>query len=182
MGGARFPQEVVDYARELYLTVNERGERVYSLQKIAEKINERFNVKLTKVTVKNWADKNNWKRLLSQAIVVSGYEEESKQEVEGVVTQIVEKEKLPADEELIEKLARAKRTILVKHLRMAKKLYQAVEDHDPKDRRFPRLCEVANQVGKAVYDMLSEVEEAKEETEVLPARIIIREIRMERGS
>jgi len=179
-GRKNIPQEVVDYARELYLTVNEKGERVYSYQEIANKIDERFNVKLTKVTIKNWADKHNWPRLLSQAIVVSAYDEEGKKETESIVTKVVRD--LPADEELIEKLARAKRTVLINHLRMARKLYRAVEDHDPNDRRFPRLCEVANQVGKAIYEMLSEVEEAKEELESFPTRIVIREIRVERGA
>ena len=178
MGRRKIPQEVVDYAKELYLTVNEKGERVYSLREIAEKINAKFNVKLTKVTVKNWVDKYNWQRLLSQAIVVSGYEEESKQEIQSIITKI--EEKLPADEELIEKLARAKRTVLVNHLKMAKKLYQAVENKDPDDKRFARLCEVANQVGKAIYEMLSDIEEAKEEAEAFPARIVIREIRVEK--
>jgi len=181
MGRKKIPPEIVDYARTLYLTLDENGKRIYSYRKIAEKISAKFQTKISDVTIKNWADKHNWHRLLSQAIVVSACDD-SKREIEGVVTQIIEKEKeLPVDEELIEKLALAKRTVLVNHLKMAKKLYQAVEEKDPNDKRFARLCEVANQVGKAIYEMLSDVEEAKEEAETFPAKIIIREIRLERN-
>jgi hypothetical protein len=55
-----------------------------------------------------------------------------------------------------------------------------VEDYNPNDNRFPRLCEVANQVGKAINEMLSEVEETETEEENFPAKIIIREIRVEK--
>lgn len=168
---AKYSDEIIEYAKELYLTVDERGNRVYSFQQIADKCNERFNVNVTKVTVKRWADRYGWHKLLHQAIVVSAYDEESKRETEATITKVVEK--LPADEELIEKLARAKRWVVVNHLKMAKKLYSEIQKRDASDKRFARLCEVANQVGKSVYEMLKEVDEQNENQ---PPVIIISEI------
>jgi uncharacterized protein with von Willebrand factor type A (vWA) domain len=172
------PQEVIEYAKKLYLTIDENGKRVYSLSEIAKKLDEKFAVKLTKETIRQWANKFQWNRLLSQAIVVSGCDKETQEKMEATITQVVEE--LPVDEELIEKIARVKRSVLMQHLEMARKLYQAVKERDPNDKRFPRLCEVANQVGKAIYEMLSEVEETETEEENFPAKIIIREIRVEK--
>lgn len=167
----KYSDEIIEYAKELYLTVDEKGNRVYSFQKIVDLIRQRFDVKLTKQTVKNWADRYGWHRLLQQAIVVSAYDEESKRETEATITKVIEK--LPADEELIEKLARAKRWVVVNHLKMAKKLYSEIQKRDASDKRFARLCEVANQVGKSVYEMLKEVDEQNENQ---PPVIIISEI------
>jgi len=168
---AKYSDEVVEYAKELYLTVDENGKRIYSFQQIADKCNERFNVNVTKVTVKRWADRYGWHKLLQQAIVVSAYDEESKKETEATITKVVEK--LPADEELIEKLARAKRWVVINHLKMAKKLYAEVQKKSASDKGFARLCEVADRVGKSVYEMLSEVDEKNENQ---PPIVIINEI------
>jgi len=154
---ARYSDEIVECAKELYLTVDESGRRIYSFQKIVDLIRQRFDVKLTKQTVKNWADRYGWHKLLHQAIVVSAYDEESK----STITKVVEK--LPADEELIERLARAKRWVVINHLKMAKKLYAEVQKKSATDKGFARLCEVADRVGKSVYEMLAEVEGTGEE-------------------
>jgi len=164
---ARYSDEVIEYAKELYLTVDESGRRIYSFQQIADKCNERFNVNVTKVTVKRWADRYGWHKLLKQAIVVSAYDEESK----ATITKVVEK--LPADEELLEKLARARRWVLVNHLKMAKRLYEEVQKKSSSDKGFARLCEVANQVGKTVHEMLKDLDEKEE---LQPPVIIINEI------
>ena len=163
----RYSDEIVEYAKELYLTVDENGKRIYSFQQIADKCNERFNINATRSTVKRWVDRYGWHKLLQQAIVVSAYDEESK----ATVTKVVEK--LPADEELIEKLARARRWVLVNHLKMAKKLYQEVQKKSSSDKYFARLCEVTDRVGKSVYEMLSEVDEKNENQ---PPIVIINEI------
>jgi len=168
---ARYSDEVIEYAKELYLTVDENGRRIYSFQQIADRCNERFNVNVTKVTVKRWADRYGWHKLLKQAIVVSAYDEESKKETEATITKVVEK--LPADEELLEKLARARRWVLVNHIKMAKRLYEEVQKKNSSDKGFARLCEVANQVGKTVHEMLKDLDE-KEERQ--PPVIIINEI------
>jgi len=168
---AKYSDEIIEYAKELYLTVDEKGNRVYSFQQIADKCNERFNVNVTKVTVKRWADRYGWHKLLQQAIVVSAYDEEGKKETEATITKVVEK--LPADEELLEKLAKARRWVLVNHLQMAKKLYTEVQKKNSSDKGFARLCEVTNQVGKTVHEMLKDLDEKEE---LQPPVIIINEI------
>ena len=153
----RYGPEIVEYAKELYLTVDSKGNRVYSFENIATEIKRKFNVEINKTTVYHWAKKKGWDKLLQQAIVVSAYDEESKRETEATITKVVEK--LPADEELIEKLARAKRWVVINHLKMAKKLYAEVQKKNASDKGFARLCEVADRVGKSVYEMLSAIDE-----------------------
>ena len=133
----RYGPEIVEYAKELYLTVDSKGNRVYSFENIATEIKRKFNVEINKTTVYHWAKKKGWDKLLQQAIVVSAYDEESKRETEATITKVVEK--LPADEELIEKLARAKRWVVINHLKMAKKLYAEVQKKNASDKGFARL-------------------------------------------
>jgi|GEM_PF-3573681 Fe2+ transport system protein B len=156
----RYGPEIVEYAKELYLTVDSKGNRVYSFENIATEIKRKFNVEINKTTVYHWAKKKGWDKLLQQAIVVSAYDEESKRETEATITKVVEK--LPADEELIEKLARAKRWVVINHLKMAKKLYAEVQKKNASDKGFARLCEVADRVGKSVYEMLSAIDEKEQ--------------------
>jgi len=120
MGRQRFDQEIIDFAKELYLTVDDEGNRKYSLKKIAEEVKIKFNVKLSVPTVLNWSRRFGWTNLLDKAIVASACDH-GKDQVQEVVTQVIET--LPADEELIEKLAKARRWVVVNHLEMAKKLY-----------------------------------------------------------
>ncbi len=167
----RYSEEIINYAKELYLTVDEKGNRVYSFQQIADKCNSKFNASVTKVTIKRWADRYGWQKLLHQAIVVSAYNEESREEAKATVTKVIEK--LPADEKLIETLAKAQRWVVINHLKMAKKLYAEVQKKNADDKRFARLCEVADRVGKSVYEMLSGIDE-KEQNQ--PPIIVINEI------
>ncbi len=156
----RYSEEIVNYAKELYLTVDDKGNRVYSFKNIATEIQRKFNVEIDKTTIYHWAKKKGWDKLLHQAIVVSAYDEESKKETEATITKVVEK--LPADEELIEKLAKAKRWVVINHLKMAKKLYAEVQKKSASDKGFARLCEVADRVGKSVYEMLEAIDEKEQ--------------------
>ena len=45
----RHPQEVIDYAKTLYTE--------YSTRDVADKIKERFNIKVSHVTISNWVNK-----------------------------------------------------------------------------------------------------------------------------
>jgi IS30 family transposase len=156
----RYSEEIVNYAKELYLTVDDKGNRVYSFKDISTAIRQKFNVEIDRTTIYQWAKRKGWDKLLHQAIVVSAYDEESKKETEATITKVVEK--LPADEELIEKLAKAKRWVVINHLKMAKKLYAEVQKKSASDKGFARLCEVADRVGKSVYEMLEAIDEKEQ--------------------
>jgi len=54
---------IIDYARNLYLAKSSDGKNKYSLMKITEKINKKFNVKYSKQRICQWAKKYAWKQL-----------------------------------------------------------------------------------------------------------------------
>ena len=45
---------------------------------------------------------------------------------------------------------------------MAKKLYAEVQKKSASDKGFARLCEVADRVGKSVYEMLEAIDEKEQ--------------------
>ena len=87
----RYSEEIVNYAKELYLTVDDKGNRVYSFKDISTAIRQKFNVEIDRTTIYQWAKRKGWDKLLHQAIVVSAYDEESKKETEATITKVVEK-------------------------------------------------------------------------------------------
>lgn len=61
-------EEVIEFARELYLTPNEKGLHYYSLQQIADEIQQKFNIKYTRYNIFRWAKKFNWDSLWEEAV------------------------------------------------------------------------------------------------------------------
>lgn len=67
MGRRKIPREVVDYARDLYLTVDERGRQVYTLQEICNALQEKCNITVDPGTLCRWSQKLGWREVLEQA-------------------------------------------------------------------------------------------------------------------
>jgi hypothetical protein len=59
--------EIKEFAKGLYLQIDETGSRVYSLTKIADEIRNKFDVSLTKQSLSIWSQKEGWELLLQQA-------------------------------------------------------------------------------------------------------------------
>jgi len=175
MGRRKIPREVVEYAKELYLTVDESGQRVYSFQQIAEKIDEKFDVKLTKQTIAQWADKYNWNALLTRAAQVSV---------------VKAKENLPVkddalkEEEILDSIIAIKRQAFETQLRFCEVAKELLEKklRDPKAVRdsFTRLIEVGSKANKTLYELLEGVE-VQENVAVQPVIIVneIKEVKVE---
>ncbi len=169
MGRKRIPREVVEYAKELFLTVGENGQRVYSFQQIADKIAEKFDMKLTKQTIAQWAGKYNWNALLTRAAQVSV---------------VKARENLPAkddalkEEEILDSIIAIKRQAFENQLRMCEVVMELLEKKlkDPKSVRdsFSRLIEVGSKANKTLLELLEGIE--VQESAMIQTTIVINEI------
>ena len=59
--------EIQEYAKSLFLEVNETGKRVYSYRQIEEEIKQKFSKSVANTTIRNWGKNNNWELLLQTA-------------------------------------------------------------------------------------------------------------------
>ena len=166
MGRRRIPEEVKEYAKQLYLTLDESGNRAYSLQQIADKCNEKFNIGVTRSTIKRWADRYGWDVLLLQAAQVS------------VVKMAEEVEDREPDEKLLDSLVTLKRRVFEKQYRISQTAMELLERklENPRAVRdsYSRLIEVATKANKTLLELLDTVEVA--ESTQMPVTIVINEI------
>ena len=61
-------EEILEFAKELYLTPDEAGNHRHSLQDICDEIKRKLNDNYTKATILNWARKYGWDKLWEQAV------------------------------------------------------------------------------------------------------------------
>lgn len=56
-------KKIVEYAKKLYLKYNDSGERLYSLHEIATKVQQKYNTKTNKTTIRNWSENYDWNKI-----------------------------------------------------------------------------------------------------------------------
>jgi len=54
---------IVEFAKELYLQYDTEGKKVYSLRSISTEIQQKFDKKIHCSTVSNWAKKHDWDKI-----------------------------------------------------------------------------------------------------------------------
>ncbi|HCL55459.1 MAG TPA: hypothetical protein DHW82_00400 [Spirochaetia bacterium] len=59
--------EIIEHAKDLYLTVNEEGGHKYSFREIEQILNKELGVQKKYNTIQNWAKKNDWERLFQDS-------------------------------------------------------------------------------------------------------------------
>lgn len=59
-------ENIIEYAKNLYLTYDDKGNRKYSLREIEKEITQKLHKKISFKTIKNYADKYGWEKLLQQ--------------------------------------------------------------------------------------------------------------------
>ena len=64
----RNKEEIIEFAKELYLTPNEQGNHRYSLRDICAEILQKSDKKLTAQTISEWSRKFGWDKLWEQAV------------------------------------------------------------------------------------------------------------------
>lgn len=112
--------DIIEYAKELFLTPNDDGEHKFSLREIAGKIRQKFDKKLTHQTIANWAKKYGWERLWEEGQRYGILEAVAKAQDEQTKTQ-------KTQEEIIkEQIAKTKRDKLIMDLTLVKLSYKFI--------------------------------------------------------
>ena len=80
-------EEIIEYAKELYLTPNKDGNHQYSLREISTKIQQKFNTEVHYTTILNWIKKHDWERIWDEGVrygvaelIAKSKEEKTKEE------------------------------------------------------------------------------------------------------
>lgn len=88
-----YPDKIKNYAKDLYLELDDAGNRKYSFAKIAAKICEKFRQNLSGETVSQWAKEGSWEITLQDA----KYAGQAKAVAEGMTREEEIKEALSND-------------------------------------------------------------------------------------
>jgi len=80
-------EEIIEYAKELYLTPNKDGNHQYSLREISTKIQQKFNTEVHYTTILKWIKKHDWERIWDEGVrygvaelIAKSKEEKTKEE------------------------------------------------------------------------------------------------------
>jgi len=109
--------EVKEYAKELYLTPDDKGRHKYSLRQIATKIQQRFNKKVNYSTISLWAQNEGWQNLWEEAYKIGATEGlKDKEQVNEINQKIIEerKKKQSTEEVLQERIINAKKNDFIR--------------------------------------------------------------------
>ncbi len=109
--------EVKEYAKELYLTPDDKGRHKYSLRQIATKIQQRFNKKVNYSTISLWAQNEGWQNLWEEAYKIGATEGlKDKEQVNEINQKIIEerKKKQSTEEILQERIINAKKNDFIR--------------------------------------------------------------------
>lgn len=55
-----YSSDIIEFAKAAYIEQNNEGKQINSLRDISKLLLKKFNVKVSYVTIKNWANKGNW--------------------------------------------------------------------------------------------------------------------------
>ena len=176
----RYSEEVINYAKELYLTVDEKGNRIHSLQSIAKKLQEERNTSVNPSTILRWARKYGWDSLLEKAAKVAVVEAARET---GLKVQINPGEKLK-EEQILESVIALKKEVFAYQLeacQIANELLRKKRENPSSVKdSYSRLIEVSSKANKTLQEMLDGIEQ--QETATVQPVIIINEIGVGNGS
>ena len=160
MGRRKIPQEVIDYAKELYLTVDEKGRRVYSLRQISTEIQRKFNIRVDPSTIFNRAKQEGWDDVLEQASKAAAIKA-----VEELKPRFLERD-FSAEERAYESFLAVKRQVLQGLHEVFETGLELIrrKKEDPKAVResFSRLIETTSRAGQIFAEVFEGMKESGE--------------------
>lgn len=80
MGRKKIEEEIIEYAKELFLTPDEAGNHKYSFRKIATELQRHFNINIHYATIQRWSERFGWEKLWNEGIRYGITEAIAKQE------------------------------------------------------------------------------------------------------
>jgi hypothetical protein len=115
---SRKNEEIFEYAKELYLTPDERGNHKYSLRDISAEIQRKFSKSINNSTISIWARKYGWDKLWDEGVR------------EGITELIAKQESDKSKEEQFkEAIAKAKRNDFIIASNLKTLGYQYIKEH-----------------------------------------------------
>ena len=175
--GKRFSPEVKSLVKEMFLSLDKDGRKVFTYADIVREVQERFGVTIRRETIWGWADKLGWNALIRKAAALASrggkvteieqvvdaqrekereYDRHPVAKHERVATQVVDS--LEIDKELLDRLIEARKGLINQHIRLARDLYREVKEAGGGlDQDYLKLCDTVNRVGKTLYDMITGV-------------------------
>lgn len=91
----RNKESIIEFAKELYLALNEQGNHKYSLRDMCAEIYQKFTKNLPHQTIMNWARKYGWDVKWKEAVkegVTQGLEETGNKTKEEQLDEAIEKQ------------------------------------------------------------------------------------------
>lgn len=180
---SKFPEHIREAAKALYLTIDDNGKRKYSLQEIADLLQEQCNTRINQSTISRWARQQGWDEIAAKAAAIAERQkndadnaEDANSEPDPSVVVIERTVSANVDDDLVRKLAQAKRWLIAKHVKLAERIYNEIQAEDPQRTRFIRLCYLANNISRVLFEMLRDIDEPKDATDQRPI-VIINEVR-----
>lgn len=131
-------KEILELARELYLTATPDGKHAYSLADIAEELSQRLNRKFHRERVWQLAKKHGWDREFAQKIAAN-----TAQALPGEL------------EQHQEALARGIRYVAALQLQVAERANRYLHSLGDKDRSIPKAVEAATKANLALMEILT---------------------------
>lgn len=105
--------------------------------------------------------------MLDKAIISTADPESSVQ-----IKQLLEKEIVEVDNELVEKLAKIKRWLLVQHVEVAKRLYESALQAPMGSKQLVYCADAIDKVARTIYEMVTDALPPDKES-LLPRIFII---------
>lgn len=171
-----YSNEIKEYAKKLYLSVDESGNRLYTLSSIADKIKAELGVKISRHTIHSWAVKYKWdleEKIINKAILK---EDEKSLEFKNKINKLLEEQK--TDEEILNSLVEIKRNLIIDMLETSNNLKEVINKHlkqNKLDYKISRYVEVYSTLNKELSSIIDSITIDNVETNQ-NATIIINEI------
>jgi hypothetical protein len=97
MAFQKFNDKILEYAKNLYLTIDDKGKKLYTLRDIANKILQTHHKKIDFSSIGQWAKKNSWDVLLQAAknlAIQKQSEQKDEQIIEALADDIAERRRI----------------------------------------------------------------------------------------
>jgi len=111
----RADKEVIEFAKELFLTPDENGNHKYSFRKISAEIQQKFSRKIDNATIVKWAQKFGWNKLWNEGVRYGITEAIAKQESDK-----------SKEEQFIEQIAKIKKDKTIMDMNILKLSYKFI--------------------------------------------------------
>ena len=108
-------KDIIDFAKELFLTPDENGNHKYSFRKIATELQRHFNVNIHYSTIQRWSERFGWEKLWNEGVRYGITEAIAKQESDK-----------SKEEQFIEQIAKIKKDKTIMDMNILKLSYKFI--------------------------------------------------------